>query len=334
VPLFSPAGTINGVLAMLHKVSQTIAQQEGLSADKEEVASSRDGVFKRNSKEHSMDITSNTSERKKKEFLIRENEARLLELNQELESQVAARTAELSRKNQQLLRINTDLDNFIYTASHDLKAPIANLEGLLNLLDGKIKEALSERELDLLHMMYQSIGRFKRTIKDLTDIAQLQKELEQETAETVSLPLLLDEIKADISQLLESCGAQLRVNLQLEEFGYSSKNLRSVLHNLITNAIKYRQPDVPLQLAIDCCRLGGYIQMRIADNGQGIPEKHQDKIFSLFKRLHKDVEGSGMGLYIVKRIVENSGGRIEVDSAVGKGTTFTLYLKDLALYEK
>lgn len=296
----------------------------------------RYNIFKRNEKGQAtqiIGISRNITERKQAEQLILRNEAHLRQLNQQLEEQVQARTAELTRKNQQLLRINADLDNFIYTASHDLKAPIANLEGLLTLLDPKIRISLSEREQDLLEMMHQSIKRFKKTIKDLTDIAQMQKELEEETAETVFLkPLLLD-LQADISNLLSQTGTQISAQLEVEEFGYNQKNLRSILHNLLTNAIKYGHPDRAPQINISTHRLGDYVVMKIADNGQGIPEKHHERIFSLFKRLHKDVDGSGMGLYIVKRILENSGGRIEVASEVGKGSVFTLYLRDQAIHE-
>lgn len=297
----------------------------------------RYNIFKRNETGQAtqiIGISRNITKRKQAEQLIRQNEAHLRELNQQLEEQVQARTAELTRKNQQLLRINADLDNFIYTASHDLKAPIANLEGLLTLLDPKIRISLTEREQDLLEMMHQSIKRFKKTIKDLTDIAQMQKELEEETAEVVNLAPLLKDIQADISNLIKETSTQISTQLEVEEFGYNQKNLRSILHNLITNAIKYSQPGRAPQINISTHRLGDYIVMKIADNGQGIPEKHHERIFSLFKRLHKNIEGSGMGLYIVKRILENSGGRIEVESEVGKGSVFTLYLRDQAIHEK
>lgn len=297
----------------------------------------RYNVFKRNEKGQVVQIigvTRDITVRKKSEELIKESEAHLRELNNKLEEQVTARTAELSRKNQQLIRINTDLDNFIYTASHDLKAPIANLEGLLSLLDIKIKSLLSEREQHLLDMMHQSVMRFKKTIKDLTDIAHMQKELEEETAEAVAIEPLLDDIQADISQLIEQAGASLQFRLEVSEIGYNRKNLRSVLHNLITNAIKYRRTDAVPQVRISTRKLGDYVVLQVADNGQGIPEKQQEKVFSLFKRLHKNIEGSGMGLYIVKRIIENSGGRIEVASEPEKGSVFTLYLKDQAVHEK
>ncbi|WP_225000286.1 PAS domain S-box protein [Cesiribacter sp. SM1] len=296
----------------------------------------RYNVFKRNEKGQATQIigvSRDITERKKAEQLILESEARLREINNKLEEQVASRTSELSRKNQQLTRINADLDNFIYTASHDLKAPIANLEGLLTLLDAKIKASLSEREQNLLDMIYKSVNRFKKTIKDLTDIAHMQKELEEEVAEAVHFQPLLQDLQADISNLMQESNTQLHINLEVDKLNYNRKNMRSILHNLITNAIKYRHPDRAPEIHLGTRRIGDYIVLRVSDNGQGIPQKQQDKIFSLFKRLHKDVEGSGMGLYIVKRIIENSGGRIEVESEVGQGSVFNLYLLDQAVNE-
>ncbi|AHM61190.1 PAS domain-containing protein [Flammeovirgaceae bacterium 311] len=296
----------------------------------------RYNVFKRNEKGQAtqiIGITRDITERKKAEQLILENESRLREINNKLEEQVASRTSELSRKNHQLTRINADLDNFIYTASHDLKAPIANLEGLLTLLDAKIKASLSEREQNLLDMIYKSVNRFKKTIKDLTDIAHMQKELEEEVAEVVHFEPLLQDIQADISNLMQETGTQLHINLGVEKLSYNRKNMRSVLHNLITNAIKYKHPDRAPKVHISTRRIGDYVLLRVSDNGLGIPLKQQDKIFSLFKRLHKDIEGSGMGLYIVKRIIENSGGKIEVESEVEQGSVFNLYLLDQTVNE-
>lgn len=296
----------------------------------------RYNVFKRNEGGQAVQIigiTRDITDRKKAEQLIQQNEAYLRELNARLEEQVNTRTVELTRKNGQLTRINADLDNFIYTASHDLKAPIANLEGLLTLLSPKIKVSLTEREQELLEMMHKSVGRFKKTIKDLTDIAQMQKELEEETAETVLLGPLLQDIQDDLSHLVVQTHARITIQLEVEQFGYNRKNLRSVLHNLITNAIKYHHPERSPEISISIGRLDDFVLLQVQDNGQGIPEKQHEKIFSLFKRLHKDIEGSGMGLYIVKRIIENSGGRIEVKSEVGQGSVFNLYLKDQAVHE-
>lgn len=261
------------------------------------------------------------------EELARSEEA-LKELNNELEYRIEQRTVELVQKNEQLSRINADLDNFIYTASHDLKSPIANIDGLLTVLAKRVHDKLPEQDTAMLGMMRVSIDRFNNTITDLTNIAKVQKDMEEEEIEKVSFVELLKEVKEDISPLMASKKAVIIDNLEVEHIGFAKKNLRSILINLLTNAIKYSAADRTPQIRIETKVANEYILLSIADNGVGIPQSQQQKIFSLFKRLHTDVEGSGIGLYIVKRIIENNGGKIEVESEVGKGTTFNFYLKD------
>lgn len=261
------------------------------------------------------------------EELVRTEEL-LKEANNELEDQVMRRTAELERKNLQLTRINADLDNFIYTASHDLKVPIVNLEGLLILLNKKLEDKLEEKDQNLLAMMQTSIERFKNTIQDLSDLTKMQKNLEEDLTEEVLLPELIEDIKSDISRLMADNRAGIELSLDVKEIPFDRKNLRSILYNLITNAIKYRSADRQPQVKLSTRYTPQGVLICVEDNGEGIPENQHEKIFSLFKRLHKNIEGSGMGLYIVKRIVDNNGGRIEVESQVGKGTTFKIYLQN------
>ncbi|WP_017731024.1 PAS domain-containing protein [Nafulsella turpanensis] len=262
------------------------------------------------------------------EELVRTEEL-LKEANNELEEQVQRRTAELQNKNVQLQKINADLDSFIYTASHDLKAPIANLEGLLILLDKKLQERLPEKDHNLLAMMKTSIDRFKQTIADLSDVTKMQKELEDQVNEIVQLPEVFEDVKQDINGLIRKNGAIIHSSFEVEEIAFDRKNLRSIFYNLLANGIKYRSPDRPPELFVTTSRnRDGEVVLSIRDNGEGIPENQYEKIFSLFKRLHKNVEGSGMGLYIVKKIVENNGGRIEVESTVGQGTNFKIYLQN------
>ncbi len=252
----------------------------------------------------------------------------LKEANDELEDRVRQRTEELHQKNEQLIRINTDLDNFIYTASHDLKAPISNLEGLANMLNKKVSALLGERDARLLEMVSDSIERLKKTIIDLTEISRMQKDMDDEQQEVVPIREMFESVKADLAVLVEETGATFELDIQLEEVIFSKKNLRSILYNLLTNAIKYRAEGRTPAISIQTKYENNAPVMLVTDNGMGIPSNQQQKIFSLFKRLHTHVEGSGIGLYLVKRVVENNNGRIEVNSQVGEGTTFKIYFKE------
>lgn len=229
---------------------------------------------------------------------------------------------ELMLKNRELLRINTDLDNFIYTASHDLKAPVINLEGLVEVL----KEDINDNEYeDVLNRITNSINRLKTVISDLTEVARLQDNAHE--FEPVVIKELFKEVLEDLHLMILKSKATITADLgDYALTKYQRKNLRSILFNLVSNAIKYaspqRKPEISLKLEEHDKNT---LVLTIADNGLGMNEMQMQKIFSMYKRMHTHVEGSGLGLYLVKRILDNTGDRIEVDSKLGKGTTFRIY---------
>jgi PAS domain S-box-containing protein len=233
---------------------------------------------------------------------------------------------QLEDKNRQLTLINTDLDNFIYTASHDLKSPIANIEGLTIILTKKLmaKFSLDEEQNRLLAMITTSINRLKSTISDLTEIAKAQKENVEK--EIVSVSQIVEEVTTDLDKLMQDNEVVLHKKIDIDQLSIAPKNLRSIIYNLLSNAIKYRSQERTPQIVIETKIQDKYILIKVEDNGIGIAENNLSKVFTMFKRFHTHVEGTGIGLYIVKRIVENAGGKIEVESSVSIGTTFSVYL--------
>jgi two-component system, sensor histidine kinase len=272
-----------------------------------------------------MDIT----ERKMVEEKLKELTEELAANNQELQlanQEIQTNLQELSSTNQQLQLINADLDNFIYTASHDLKAPISNIEGLMNLLMRHLSDEDLKKEMvkKTLTMISASVERFKLTIRDLTDIAKLQKEAVETSL--INVLEVLEEVKLDLQTTIEAANAQLNIQVDdCHQLHFSHKNLHSILYNLLSNALKYRSPERQPQINISCDKEEGQLILRVQDNGLGIKEKDLKKIFSMFTRLHTHVEGSGVGLYLVKRILDNAGGKLEVESREGEGSTFTVY---------
>ncbi|MDO1447723.1 chemotaxis protein CheB [Rhodocytophaga aerolata] len=232
---------------------------------------------------------------------------------------------ELERTNQDLVKINEDLDNFVYTASHDLRAPIINLDGLLKNL-GKHLNTESQDVNFILDLMKTTIDKFKNTINDLTDISRIQRN-KQEDVRWIDLSELTEDIFVNIRDMLISSKADVQIDFsECKKIKFSKKNLYSILFNLMSNAIKYRSPERPPQVKVKTKLIDGYVLLSVEDNGLGISEKHIKNLFTMFKRFHDHVDGSGVGLYIVKRIIENAGGSIEVESHLGKGTTFYVYL--------
>lgn len=245
-----------------------------------------------------------------------------LKLNRELEERVKERTKKLTK-------INNDLDNFIYTASHDLKAPIANIEGLMQLLYTRFSEdpVPEEKVLPLMDMINESISRFKSTLKDLTEIAKIDNE-EVSDESRVNLAEMLQEVKLTVSDLIQQYDAIIEEDFsRFPNLRFSRKNLRSILYNLVSNAIKYSSPERKPHIRVCSAPVDGHILLTVQDNGLGIRKDARDKVFGMFKRLHSHVDGTGVGMAIVKRIIENSGGRIELESELGKGSMFKVYLK-------
>lgn len=242
--------------------------------------------------------------------------------NQELQSSLE----ELDNKNKELVRTNVDLDNFVYTASHDLRSPINNLEGFIRVLKKKLTGKTTPAEEEILSFMEGSVSRLTRTIGALTEVARIQKE--DQTTENVYFEQVLDDIKRDISPLIGESHARILSTFEVPSLHYPFNHLRSILYNLVSNAIKYRSPERVPAIGIRTWRDHEHVCLSVTDNGLGLDQNQLSKIFIMFKRLHTHVEGSGVGLYMVKRIVENNGGTISVQSQKNLGTTFLIHFNE------
>jgi PAS domain S-box-containing protein len=235
----------------------------------------------------------------------------------------------LKSRNEELERTNNDLDNFIYTASHDLKAPILNIEGLMEtLLDQLPPKSLQLPAVErTVGFISASVQRFKRTIEHLTEISKLQKENSPE-ASPVSLSAVIAEVQLDLAPAIRAAQAKLEIDVATyPAVRFPEKNLRSVIYNLLSNAVKYRSPERAPLVRVHCHETAEYQVLSVEDNGLGMDLSQEHKLFAMFKRLHDHVEGSGVGLYMVKKIVENAGGKIDVQSKVGEGSTFQVYFR-------
>lgn len=232
---------------------------------------------------------------------------------------------DLENKNIILQRLNADLDSFVYTASHDLTAPIANLSGLVTLITTE-EALLSESQKLYLELMQQSISKLQTTIFDLTRMILVETEKDLIKQE-VQFEAIYDDIITDLRQLIAINDATITFNFQVESIRYAKKNLRSIMFNLVANAIKYRFPGRDLQIHVSTYDFNNKTILTVIDNGLGIPQKQQSKIFDIFNRLQPHIQGSGYGLYMIKRIVENNGGHIDVESEVNIGSSFHVFFK-------
>ena len=235
----------------------------------------------------------------------------------------------LDGANQALTRTNTDLDTFIYAASHDLRTPIANVEGLLLALRDELPTASPPDPTDpvqpLLTMMQEAVKRFQTTLGQLTDVVRLHDA--PAPTESVDLAALLADIRLDLAPQLAAADAQLTTELDsCPRLTFAPRHLRSIVYNLLSNAVKYRHPDRPAVVHLRCHSTATTTVLDVRDNGLGLSPAQQGQLFGLFRRLHSHVEGAGIGLYTLKKIVENVGGTVTVLSVMGEGSTFTVTL--------
>ena len=245
---------------------------------------------------------------------------------QKLNEELQATNAELHTSNTQLRRTNVDLDTFVYTASHDLKAPITNIESIVLALRDTLPAVVQQDEMvaHLLELLNQTVTRFQVTITQLTDISRLQL-AHAGPAEPVVLAAVVADVRLDLAPALAAADAQLTVAVAPElVVSFSPANLRSIVYNLLSNAVKYRAFDRPCVVQVRAEPGPGGLVLTVQDNGLGMSEVQQRQLFGLFQRLHIHVEGIGVGLYITKRLIENAGGTITVQSQPGVGTTFTV----------
>jgi len=229
---------------------------------------------------------------------------------------------ELKLINEEQERIINDRENFIYTASHDLQSPINNIEGLVIAL----KEKKGDDPEILLAMIDNSIKRFRNKIRELSDIGKVQEEARR--SEEVVFQNILEEVLLDLEMEIESSEAEIVSDFSaVPKIHFPKRNLKSVLQNLMSNAVKYRSSDRKLKVKVMTDTVGDdYILLSVTDNGIGIREEDKDRVFQMYERLNTDNQGTGVGMAIVKRIVDNAGGKIELDSVIGEGSIFKIYL--------
>jgi signal transduction histidine kinase len=251
-------------------------------------------------------------ERKKAEEALKKNEKTLESLLSELASK------------------NEELETFVYTVSHDLKTPIITIEGFVGALREDFGNLLSADGNTYLNYISDATRKMGLLISDLLDLSRIGR-LTENKAE-LQFGRLVEEVVAALQPMIREKGIKVTIQQDLPLAYGEEKRLRQAMENLLSNAVKYIRKDNPSP----CINVGAKTVNNekvffVRDNGIGIEEVYFEKIFQVFQRLapaKKIAEGTGMGLTIVKRIIEHHGGRIWVESEPGTGTTFFFTLKD------
>ncbi len=222
---------------------------------------------------------------------------------------------ELRHKNQQLERSNRDLEDFAYIASHDLKTPLGGINAVAEWLEEDLQENLSEESRKLLVLMRRRISRMETLLNDLLAYSKVGR-----TDTAVSETNLADIFARVIEVLHPPAHIKIRVEGEFPVIVTASSQLEQVLRNLIDNAIKHHDKQNG-EVVLSARRAGDFLEFTVRDDGPGILPQFHDKIFQLFQTLRRrdEVEGTGMGLAIVKKLVERQNCRIEIHS-LGNGT--------------
>lgn len=227
----------------------------------------------------------------------------------------------------ELTKNNKDLKEFSYITSHNLRAPISNLTGLLSLIE---EIPVEDPELkEILSGFNKSTHLLNETVNDLTKV-MIIKDNPSIQKEALSLTEVFENVCSQLSFQIDECKPILKIDFeQVSVLNINRTYIESILLNLLTNALKYRAVNKTLKISITVSHINDSITLVFKDNGIGIDlERNRDKVFGLYQRFHDYPDSKGLGLYLVKSQVEAMGGMISIESEVNKGTTFTLIFKN------
>jgi signal transduction histidine kinase len=248
-------------------------------------------------------------------FLQRGENLTARRLNEELERRVAIRTEALQRSNE-------DLQQFAYIASHDLKEPLRMISSYTTLLQRRYAGRLDEDADAFINFIVDGVRRMNTLIQDVLEYSRAGAGKDEQYSD-VNVSNVLRSVLANLKVTIAESGASVTWDKVPEVVPYDAVRLAQIFQNLIGNGIKYRAADRRPVIKISCEKREEEIIFSVRDNGIGIEPEYIDKIFGIFQRLHgKEYEGTGIGLAMVKKIVERHGGRIWVESKPGVGSTF------------
>ena len=254
----------------------------------------------------------------------------LVQKQRNLEVEIAKRNQseeDIKKLFSELTNSYKSLEQFSFIVSHNLKSPLANINGFLGLYDKEGKDLDTNKTI--IEYIEIAAGNLESVLTDLNFILKTKEHL-MERKEEILLKEVIKNVKVSLSLEIENSGIEIREEYKSELKLYSIKTvLHSVLYNLMQNAIKYKKEDVIPFVKIQASDDQNGTVIKVSDNGIGIDlHKYRDRIFSLYNRFNNNIEGKGIGLYLVKNQIEMMGGRIEVESELNRGTTFIIKINN------
>ena len=222
-------------------------------------------------------------------------------------------------------KLIADHEILLDTISHDIKNPLTNLVMAIELF--KDVSPNDEKEFkSLLKIVDNALTKMHKLIKELTEVRKDEHRYKAEE-ELLNFEHILEDVRLTLSDNIITSGAVIKSEINISEITFSRRKLRTIIYNLINNAIKFKAADRQPKIIVATRKENDFIVISVKDNGIGIDESKVDAIFSKYYRLENAIEGSGIGLYLVKEIVGNAGGKILVKNQLDNGTEFQIYLK-------
>jgi len=243
-----------------------------------------------------------------------------------LEEMLRASHASLSQKNAQLQQMegmSNQLKSFLYVASHDLKEPLRTIGNFSQLLNRQCHGYIDDTGREYLSFIMDGVKNMNALIEDLLHYSEL--DARQHITQEVHLPTMMFMLEKMQEKNIKAAGANLIINEMPDMVLGDKAKIRQIFEALLSNALKFRHPDRPLKIEISGKEIENGYQFSMSDNGIGVKEEFFGKIFEMFKRLHnrKNFEGTGIGLALCKKIAEQHGGEINIQSTFGEGSIFT-----------
>lgn len=221
-----------------------------------------------------------------------------------------------------IIQQNKNFEQFTYIVSHNLRAPVANILGISNILKSELSE---EDRIKTQQFLFKAVEHLDEMVKDLNKILQVRTEI-AELKEMISFPVLLDDLKLSIHHQLENQDVHITADFSAIDKVITLKSyMQSIFYNMVSNSLKFRKTGMPLIISIRSEIVGNKVKLSFKDNGRGLDlDQHKGKVFGLYNRFHLNVEGKGIGLFMVKTQLEVLGGSIHLNSIPGSGAEFIM----------
>jgi signal transduction histidine kinase len=226
-----------------------------------------------------------------------------------------------------LQKYNEKLKDYSYVITHDLKSPLTNLRSLVDLYHVRADDKTYQERV--MHKIGASVDRLENMIRSFSTVFLAEMDLEKEP-EAIDITRAVNDVQEQLAELVRTTDTRFTTDFsEASTVTFVPVLFQSILQNLITNSIKYRDEQRPPRIEISTEEDENYVIMHFKDNGIGIDlERHQQRLFKLFNRFNSSkAEGTGVGLYMIKSILDASDGRIDIDSTPGKGTHFKLFFR-------